>query len=192
MCKIKEEVKSILVIRSAPLMRTFDALKKLREQYPNAKISILVQPEVKDKIEKAHLVDRIITGIKKGKVSIFRYFPLLLQLKREMYDLVVIIYNTDNISWYTNLWLFASAVRAKEKVGITIYNTLQPFGKREIFLGMGSNFLKPLQLIFTIPLSILIVLYLVILILFYDTIRSLQKFRKVAPFTTKFKKRYQK
>ncbi|MBU1615403.1 hypothetical protein KJ693_08830, partial [bacterium] len=52
MFKTKEEVKSILVIRSAPLSRTFEALRALREEYPNAEISMLVQQEVKDEIEK--------------------------------------------------------------------------------------------------------------------------------------------
>jgi len=36
----KEDVKSILVIRSAPLWRTFDTIEKLHDDYPSAKISI--------------------------------------------------------------------------------------------------------------------------------------------------------
>lgn len=122
MFRTKEEVKSILVIRSAPLPRTFEVLKKLCEEYPNAEISILVQQEVKDEIEKTclpkpqrrqgALVDKVIVGIRKGRISLFRHLPLVIQLRIKVFDLVVIIYNTEDISWYGNLRLFASAIRA--------------------------------------------------------------------------------
>jgi len=87
----KEEVKSILVIRSAPLPRTFEALRKLREEYPNAEISVLVQPEVKEEIEKtcprlrsgSGFVDRVIVGVKRGRIGLFRYLPLILRLRKK-------------------------------------------------------------------------------------------------------------
>ncbi|MBU0661719.1 hypothetical protein KKG22_06130, partial [Patescibacteria group bacterium] len=63
----KEEVESILVIRSAPLPRTFEVLEKLRGEYSNAEISVLIQEEVKDEIEKSGLVDKVIVGIKRGR-----------------------------------------------------------------------------------------------------------------------------
>ena len=94
MPKTKEEVKSILVVRSAPLPRTFEILKKMREEYPNAEISILVQQEVKDEIEKTGLVNKVIVGInpvrcllsngvKGGRISFFRPIPLILQLRKK-------------------------------------------------------------------------------------------------------------
>ena len=82
-----KEVGSILVIRSAPLSRTFEALRKLSEEYPNAEISVLVQPEVKEEIEKtcprlrsgSGFADKVIVGIKRGRISLFRHLPLLLR-----------------------------------------------------------------------------------------------------------------
>ncbi|MBU0568259.1 hypothetical protein KJ693_09680 [bacterium] len=114
---LKEEVKSILVIRSAPLARTFEALKKLREEYPNAEISVLVQPEVKDEIEKtcprlrsgSGFADKVIVGIKRGRISLFKHLSLVFRLRKKVVDLVAIIYNTEDISWYGNLRLFAFA-----------------------------------------------------------------------------------
>jgi len=108
---LKEEVKSILVVRSAPLPRTFEALKKLRQEYSKAEISILVQPEVKDEIEKTGLADKVIVGIKRGRIGLFRNLPLVFQLRKRVFDLVAIIYNTEDISWYGNLRLFASGIR---------------------------------------------------------------------------------
>ncbi|MBU0568400.1 hypothetical protein KKC52_10225 [bacterium] len=74
---LKEEVKSILVIRSAPLARTFEALRKLSEEYPNAEISVLVQPEAKDEIEKSDFADKVIVGVKRGRISLFSHLPLV-------------------------------------------------------------------------------------------------------------------
>ncbi|MBU0569069.1 hypothetical protein KKC52_13630 [bacterium] len=190
MPKTKEEVKSILVIRSAPLPRTFEVLKKLREEYSNAEISILLQQEVKDEIEKTclpkprhrqgALANKVIVGIKRGRISLFRHLPLVLQLRKKLlmadprslipanyFDLVAIIYNTEDISWYSNLRLFASAIRAKERVGITIENTLQPFNTREVIFKdlILRMILRPLILIIITPL--LIVLLGVSLSLFY-------------------------
>jgi hypothetical protein len=184
MSKTKEEVRQILVIRSAPLPRTFEALKKLREEYPNAEISVLVQEEVKTQIEESRLVDRVIVGIKKGRIGLIRNLPLILRLRRETYDLVAIIYNTKDISWYGNLRLFTFAIKVRERIGITIENVFQIFKKKEIFFKdfCGPNLklaLKPLKLIFAIPMSvismILVIISLVPLILFYHLRRGLKR-----------------
>ena len=103
------------------------------------------QQEVKEEIEKSALVDKVIVGIKKGRISLFRHIPLVLQLRKKLlmadprslipanyFDLVAIIYNTEDISWYGNLRLFASAIKAKERAGITTENILQPFNAREV------------------------------------------------------------
>ena len=102
---LKEEVNSILVIRSAPLPRTFEALRKLREEYSNAEISVLVQEEVKSEIEKSGLVDNVIVGIKRRRVSLFRHIPLVLRLRKKVFDLVAIIYNTQG---YKLVWQSSS------------------------------------------------------------------------------------
>ncbi|MBU1598785.1 hypothetical protein KKG61_01555 [bacterium] len=81
---LKEKVNSILVVRSAPMPRTFEVIKKLREEYSNAKISVLAQQEVKDEIEKSGFVDRVIGGIKRGRISLFRHLPLVLQLRKKL------------------------------------------------------------------------------------------------------------
>lgn len=98
----KEDVKSILVIRSAPLPRTFGVLKMLREEYSNAEISVLAQEEVKEEIEKSDLANGVIVGInpvrcllsngvKRGRISLFRNLPLVLRLRKKVFDLVAII-----------------------------------------------------------------------------------------------------
>jgi len=167
MFRTNEEVNLILVIRSAPLPRTFEALKKLRQEYSKSEISILLQPEVKDEIEKTGLANKVIVGIRKGRISLFRHLPLILQLRIKVFDLVAIIYNTEDISWYGNLRLFASAIRARERVGITTDNTVMPFGLKvvifkEVILRL---ILRPLILIIITPL--LIVLLGISLSLFY-------------------------
>lgn len=204
MPKTKEEVKSILVIRSAPLTRTFEALKRLREEYPNAEISILVQQEVKDEIEKTCLradthrqggfVNKVIVGIKRGRISLFRHLPLVLQLRKKLlmadprslipanyFDLVAIIYNTEDVIWYGNLRLFASVIRAKKKVGITTENTLQPFSPGEVIF--KELILRPilnlLRLILTIPLLIIFIISLIPSILFYHLRRGFRRFKNL-------------
>ena len=209
-----KEVNSILVIRSAPLPRTFEVLKKLREEYSNAEISILLQQEVKNEIEKTclpkprrrqepqrrqgGLVNKVIVGIKKGRISLFRHLPLVLQLRKKLlmadprslipanyFDLVAIIYNTEDVSWYGNLRLFASAIRAKERVGVTTENILQPFSPGEvifkdlIFKSILMLILKPLRLIFTIPLLIIFIISLIPLILFYHLRRGFRRFKNL-------------
>ncbi|MBU0600227.1 hypothetical protein KJ997_05600 [bacterium] len=172
MLERKEEVRSILVVRSAPLIRTFEALKKLRQEYSKSEISILLQPEVKDEIEKTGLANKVIVGIRKGRISLFRHLPLILQLRIKVFDLVAIIYNTKDISWYGNLRLFASAIKAKERVGITTENILQPFSANRSILIL---ILKPFRLIFAIPLLIIFIISLVPLILFYHLRRGLRR-----------------
>jgi hypothetical protein len=159
---LKGEINSILVIRSAPLVRTFEVLKKVREEYSNAEITALVQQEVETQIEESGLVDKVIVGIKRGRISLFRHLPLVLQLRKETYDLVAIIYSTKDISWYGNLRLFASAIKTKERVGVTIANTLKPFSVRQVIF--EDTFLWRLkfffQWIYRVFLGILILFYL--------------------------------
>lgn len=177
----KEEVESILVIRSAPLPRTFEVLEKLRGEYSNAEISVLIQEEVKDEIEKSGLVDKVIVGIKRGRISLFRHLPLVFRLRKKVFDLAAIIYNTEDVNWYGNLRLFACGIGAKEKLGITTENILQPFSAREVIFKdlILRSILKPLRLIFTIPLLIIFIISLVPLILFYHLRRGVRRFKKL-------------
>lgn len=142
--KNTKKVNSILVIRSAPLERTFNALKKLRKEYPNVEISILVQPEVKDEIRKSGLADRVIVG-KSGKINIFRYLPLIHRLRKEKFDLLAVIYSTESIMWYRNIRLFASLIKAKDRVGITVMDTFKPFSRKEALF--KDLILRPLSFV---------------------------------------------
>jgi hypothetical protein len=161
MFKTSEEVRSILVISTVHLVRIFDVLEKLREKYHKAEISVLVQEGVKDEIERSGLADRVIVRIKREKGGPFRHLPLLLQLRKEMFDLIVITYNTEDIDQYSNLRLFASAIMAKERVGITTENRFQPFSMREVVLkDLGFKLvLRPLKwTIFIVPLLTFLIL----------------------------------
>lgn len=82
--KNTQEVRSILVMRSAPLERTFEVLKKVREEYPKTEISVLTQQEVKDEIQKSGLVDKVIVGIKRGRIGLIRHLPLIFQLRKKV------------------------------------------------------------------------------------------------------------
>ncbi|MDI6735137.1 MAG: hypothetical protein QME42_02925 [bacterium] len=165
MLKEKDKLDSVLVIRSAPLERIFNALKELRKEYPNAEISILVQPEVKDKVEESDLVDRVIVG-KSGRITTFRYLPLIHRLRKKEYNLVAIIYYSENIMWYRNVRFFASLIKAKKRVGITVMNKFKPFSrKEEIFKSLILEplffvvIIMPLFLIFGIPLVFVVFFY---------------------------------
>jgi hypothetical protein len=156
----KKEVKSILVVRSAPLKRTFEALRKLREEFPWAEISIVTQPEVRERIERSGFVNRIV-GISTGKIRAFRYLPLIFQMRREKFDMVVIIYNIPIIREYTNLHLFCHGIGAKRNVRM-IDGSLQEFNVRDVFFEVFKENLKLFLLtyyiilfIFLIPLLIL-------------------------------------
>jgi len=191
----EKEVGSILVIRSAPLLRTFEALKKLREVHPNAEVSVLVQPEVKDEIEKTclrathrqgGLADKVIVGIKKGRISLFRHLPLVTKLRRESFDLVAVIYNTEDTSWYANLRLFACAIRAKERVGITTQNIFQSFSLGEVvFKDLVPELLKSFRLIFIIPLTGIFSILLIPLVLFYYLRGEFRRLRNKRYWTSK-------
>lgn len=166
---------SILVIRSAPLSRTFEALRKLHEEYPNAEISILIQPEVKDEIEKSGFVDKVIVG-KSGRVGLLKYLSMIFRLRRERFDLLTIIYNTENIVWYSNVRLFTLLIRAKERVGITIMNTFKPFSIREIiFKDLILIFLS--FMIIVIPLFLIFVVLLSLASTLYHLKRGLEQFK---------------
>lgn len=158
MSMVKEEESSILVIRSAPLYRIFNATKRIREEYPRAKISILVQPEAKDEIERSGLINKVILG-RSGRISIFRSIPLILRLRRERFDLGVIIYNTTDIEWHRNLKRFLKLIGVKKMIGVTVYNEFQPFT-----VSLTKELLS-IVLKWTIPLLVVIILVPLIIIL---------------------------
>lgn len=165
----KKEIKSILIIRSAPLFSVFDAIDKLRKDYPEAKISILTQPEVEDEIKKSGLVDKVILG-KSGKISILRYTPLISKLRRERFDLLAVIYSNPCVGWYRNVRVFSLLIKANKRIGImrdaTIRGQFMPFSLREtifkeLILGFfGYSLVRVIAGVIIIPLILILIICL--------------------------------
>ncbi|MDI6735135.1 MAG: hypothetical protein QME42_02915 [bacterium] len=174
---MKEEVNSILVIRSTPLGRTFNAINKLRDEYSNAKIILLVQKEVKEEIEKSGFMGEIIVGMKRGKVSLFKHLSLIAELRKKMFDLVVIIYNIEDISFYDNLRKFALAIKTKKCVGITIENLIIPFSLKEVLF--RDIILKLILRLLIFPILVIIVTSLAFLFILYKIKRVFRGFKKI-------------
>lgn len=164
MQKPKEKIGSILLVRSAPIERTINVLERLRKEYPNTEISILVQPEVKNKIKVSGLVDRVIIG-KTGRISLLKYLSIIHRLRREKFDLLVLVY-TEDMLCYTNVRLFASLLKADERIGITAQDTLEPFGIKDV---LKDLMLKNLfMMIIVMPLFLTLMILVFVAIFFYN------------------------
>lgn len=84
---------NILIIRSAPMDVVNEVIEYLKSKFAEAKISILAQPEVKEELEKDSRVYEVII-YDKGFFNVFKIgYGLLNNLKKKMFDLIVILYN---------------------------------------------------------------------------------------------------
>jgi ADP-heptose:LPS heptosyltransferase len=103
--KIKEnKIHHILLIRSAKMGQFIQALKFLKDKFPKAKISLLIQPELKNTILNGDY-ERI-SFPKDGMFNIFRAnFSFLKELIKREFDAVMLLYNNSDGTGYFHLKL---------------------------------------------------------------------------------------
>jgi hypothetical protein len=111
--KPSQDVKNILVIRSATriLNQTLIALK---EEFPEAKITVLAPQSVESVVTEDPLIDEVMTIGAKSRMSVFNYgWRALETLRARKFDLAVSLYNIDHGLGYSNIDRLAWASKAK-------------------------------------------------------------------------------
>ncbi|MDI6704255.1 MAG: glycosyltransferase [bacterium] len=111
------KVKRILLIRSAPIGQTRTTIELLKSNFPEAKITLFVQPEV-SKIFTKDVSEIILYEDKPFK---FYRFKGLNRIRRACFDLVVVLYNNPKGVGYLHVELLSFFVRAKYRI---IYDTM--------------------------------------------------------------------
>lgn len=118
-----EDVKNILVIRSATriLNQTLTALK---QEFPDAKITVLAPQSVESVVAEDPLVDEVLTIGAQRRMSVLNYGwgPLKL-LRGKKFDLAVSLYNIDHGLGYSNIDRLAWASKARSIRGYNARGT---------------------------------------------------------------------
>ncbi|KPK42638.1 MAG: hypothetical protein AMJ78_01835 [Omnitrophica WOR_2 bacterium SM23_29] len=104
------ETKRILLVRTdriGELLLTTPAMRAMRQAFPQAKISIIVNPSSADVVEGSPYVDSVIRFDAKGKnVNFIEKLKFLMMIKRSNFDLVVIF----NPSKFFNVLTFLAGI----------------------------------------------------------------------------------
>lgn len=122
--------KKILIFRSANLKLTRQALDDFRNRYPDAKIWLVCQIDVKDSLKN---IDQLFL-YSKEKFGIFKIgIGLWAKIYKERFDLTVIPYNDELGEGYFNVELLALLCGAKEVAGYTPSGSIQSLSLRKCF-----------------------------------------------------------
>lgn len=128
-----ELARKILVIRSARMQQFNDAVNLLVNKFPGAEIFALVQPGVVEKV----LENKLVKGAKimpSGEFSFFKGgLSLIREIRKEGYDVIVLLYNNTSGAGYLQLDLLAYLSGASYKMAYDINEKdylLDPFLKR--------------------------------------------------------------
>lgn len=110
------DIKEILLIRSAPMEQFNIGFQDLKARFPGADITVLAQPQVKDKLEKGYQIHEVILYNEKnfGLLGGLKY---LNKIRRRRFDLAVILYNTPGGTGCSNLEWFALLVKTRYRIG---------------------------------------------------------------------------
>jgi heptosyltransferase-2 len=103
------EFKNILIVRTdriGDVVLTTPSITALREQYPNAKIAVLVSPLTRELVDGNSCLDEVLVDDRTGEHKGFGYFKLIGLLRREHFD-VAVIYHTKR---RTNLACFLAGI----------------------------------------------------------------------------------
>lgn len=95
----KEKVKNILVVRNdrfGEFLLNIPALRALRQSFKNARITVVVKPEVKELIEDNPYVDEIIVDNFSRKIRFFGVLKIAAQLRRQRFN-IAIMFNPSKI-----------------------------------------------------------------------------------------------
>jgi len=111
--KPSQDVKNILVIRSATrvLNQTLTALK---QEFPDAKITVLAPKSVESVVASDPLIDEVLTIADNRRMGMISYgWRQLTFLRQKKFDLAVALYNIDHGLGYSNIDFLAWASKAK-------------------------------------------------------------------------------
>jgi ADP-heptose:LPS heptosyltransferase len=111
--KPSQDVKNILVIRSATriLNQTLTALK---QEFPDAKITVLAPKSVENVVASDPLIDEVLTIADNRRMGVISYgWRQLTLLRQKNFDLAVSLYNIDHGLGYSNIDVLAWASKAK-------------------------------------------------------------------------------
>ena len=139
----KEEVKKILIIRFkalGDLLLTQPAVRAVKESYPKAKVSVLVNREGLDIMSGLELADEVICFDKRAGQPLIRDLELIERVIEEHFDLVIDLFGNMRSALITLL------SGAKYRVGLTwrfrkyFYN-IRVEGPKEAMYGADVNLL---------------------------------------------------
>ena len=121
--KPSQDVKNILVIRSATLILN-QTLTALKQEFPDAKITVLAPQAVESVVANDPLIDEVLTIEAHRRMSVLNYGWRPLELLREKkFDLAVSLYNIDHGLGYSNIDRLAWASKAKSIRGYNAKGT---------------------------------------------------------------------
>jgi hypothetical protein len=129
-----QNIKKILVIRSATRILN-QTLNSLKQEFPDAKITVLAPLGVEAVVAQDPLVDEVLTIGNHRRMGVLNYGrgPLE-QLRKQKFDLAVSLYNVDHGLGYSNIDLLAWASKSK---------TIRGYNPRGTYVDLnGRNILK--------------------------------------------------
>ena len=145
--KPSQDVKNILVIRSATLILN-QTLTALKEEFPDAKITVLAPQTVKSIVAEDPLIDEVLTIGAHRRMSVFSYGWRPLELLRaRKFDLAVSLYNIDHGLGYSNIDILAWASKAKFIRGYNARGTYVELSGKSI---LKKSFLEKTTLIWVV------------------------------------------
>lgn len=108
-----DEFKNILVIRTdrmGDVVLTTPVFKALRVSFPRAKISVLVQPAMKDLVQGNPFVDQVLVDDRRGRHKmVWGFFKLVRDIRRQKFDAAFIFHTKRR----TNLLAFLAGIPSR-------------------------------------------------------------------------------
>jgi len=121
--KPSQSVKNILVIRSATRILN-QTLIALRQEFPDAKITVLAPKSVASVVADDPLIDEVLAIGDRRRMGVFGYgWRQLTLLRQRKFDLAVSLYNIDHGLGYSNIDILAWASKAKSIRGYNAKGT---------------------------------------------------------------------
>lgn len=127
-----EDVKNILVIRSATRILN-PTLTALKQEFPDAKITVLAPKSVESVVAKDPLIDEVLTIDENRRMGVLNYgWRSLEGLRQRKFDLAVSLYNIDHGLGYSNIDRLAWASKAKSIRGYNAKGTYDALDGKSI------------------------------------------------------------
>jgi hypothetical protein len=163
--KPSQNIKKILVIRSATRILN-QTLNSLKQEFPDAKITVLAPQGVEAVVAQDPLVDVVLTIGNHRRMGVLNYGRAPLEkLRKQKFDLAVALYNVDHGLGYSNIDLLAWASKAKTIRGYNSCGTYVDLSGRNILkkwflekttlFWVGLNYIATALLFFCISLGLI-------------------------------------